>query len=157
MDINKTIEAFNSLIVINNDRLEGYRIASETIDDEYLQMFFNGLSQTSYTCKKALVDEVKRLGGTPDNGTRTSGKFFRAWMEIRAVLSRNDKRAILNLCAYGEEAALETYKKVLIQEVHEINSLEQNLLNQQYALLKIDYEKVNEMRNTFRMDKKLHK
>lgn len=154
MDIKKTIKAFNSLIVINNDRLEGYKIASETIDDEDLQLFFYKLSQTSGVCKKELVDEVKKLGGIPDNGTRTAGKFFRAWMEIKAVLTGNNKRVILNMCECGEDAALETYKKVLIQEVHEINSFEQNLLNNQYALLKSDHDKVKKMRNKLRTEEK---
>lgn len=155
MNIKKAIEAFNSLIIINNDRLEGYKIASETIDDEDLQLLFYRLSQTSGVCRKELIEEVRRLEGTPDTGTRTAGKFFRAWMEIKAILSGNDKRAILNLCVYGEDAALETYKKVLIQEVHEINSSEQNLLNKQYALLKLDYNEVSQMRNKIRLEEKM--
>jgi uncharacterized protein (TIGR02284 family) len=152
MDLSKTIEAFNSLIVINNDRIEGYKIASETINDDDLKSFFNELSQTSVECKKELIVEVERLGGIPDEGTRTSGKFFRAWMEIKAILSGNNKRAILNSCEYGEDAALETYKNVLIHEVHEINSYEQNLLNKQYALLKSDHGRVKVLRNVLRAE-----
>ena len=155
MDIKKTIEAFNSLIVINNDRLEGYKVASETIDDEDLQSFFYRLSQTSGRCKKELIEEVKKLGGVPDNGTRTAGKFFRVWMEIKAVLSGNNKRVILNLCECGEEAALATYKNVLIQEVNEINSFEQNLLNHHYALLKLDHDKVTKMQIKLRTEQKM--
>ncbi len=152
MDISKTIEAFNSLIVINNDRIEGYRTASETIEDEELQLFFSNLSKTSVECRKELIEEVERLGGTADKGTRTAGKFFRAWMEIKAILSGNNKRAILNSCECGEEAALESYKNVLIQDVHEINSYEQNLLNKQYALLKLDHSKVKLMQNVLRAE-----
>lgn len=152
MNTSKTIEAFNSLIVINNDRIEGYKTASETIEDDDLQSFFNDLSDTSVECRKELIEEVERLGGTPDKGTRTAGKFFRAWMEIKALLSGNDKRAILNSCEYGEDAALETYKNVLIQEVYEINSYEQNLLNKHYALLKSDQAKVKLLRKVLRAE-----
>jgi uncharacterized protein (TIGR02284 family) len=153
MNTSKTIEAFNSLIVINNDRIEGYRTASETIEDEDLQSFFHDLSKTSIECRKELINEVENLGGVPeDKGTRVAGKFFRAWMEIKAALSGNNKRAILNSCEYGEDAALETYKNILIQEVDNINPAEQDLLNKQYALLKSDHNKVKLMRNVLRAE-----
>lgn len=150
MDAKKTIEALNSLIVINNDRIEGYKTALESIHDYDLQLFFLDLIQTSVQCRKELIVEVEKLGGDPDTGTRVSGKFFRAWMEVKAALSGNDRNAILNSCEYGEDVALETYKNILIQEVHEIDSLEQKLLNNQYALLKTDHDKVRKMRNVYK-------
>ena len=122
MNTRKAIDAFNSLIVINNDRIEGYRIASNEIEDADLKLFFKVLGQTSIECRKELIEEVKKLGGIPDEGTKNCGKFFRAWMEVKAALTGNDRRAILNSCEYGEDVALEIYKNVLIQEVHEINS-----------------------------------
>ena len=155
MEISKTIDAFNSLIVINNDRIEGYKTALETIHDADLQMFFLDLIQTSVKCRKELIIEVEKLGGTPDTGTRTSGKIFRAWMEIKVAITKNDRKAILNSCEYGEDVALETYKNVLIQEVHEINSFEQKLLNNHYALLKSDHDKVKKMRNRIRKEKEI--
>ncbi len=150
MDTRKTIDAFNSLIVINNERIEGYKTALENIHDYDLQLFFLDLIETSVQCRKELIIEVEKLGGDPDTGTRVCGKFFRAWMEVKAALSVNDKKAILNSCEYGEDVALETYKNVLIQEVHEIDTLEQKLLNNQYALLKTDHDKVRKMRNMYK-------
>lgn len=40
MDAAKTIEAFNSLIVINNDRIEGYKTDSSEVPDDDLKVFF---------------------------------------------------------------------------------------------------------------------
>ena len=111
------------------------------------KFFFSELTQTSTLCKKELIAEVERLGGVPDERTRTTGKFFRAWMKIKVALTLNDRNAIIASCEYGERVALETYKNVLIQEVQAIDSAEQNLLNRQYALLKIDYDKVKLMHN----------
>lgn len=146
MDTRKTIDAFNSLIVINNDRIDGYRIASNEIEDVDLKSFFIDLAQTSVECLRELKEEVEKLGGVPDEGTRTSGKFFRAWMEVKAAFMGNNRNSILNSCECGENVALEIYKTVLIQDVHEINSYEQNLLNKQYALLKSDYDKLKLIR-----------
>lgn len=154
MNTRKAIDAFNSLIVINNDRIEGYRIASNEIEDADLKLFFKVLGQTSIECRRELIEEVKKLGGIPDEGTKNCGKFFRAWMEVKAALTGNDRRAILNSCEYGEDVALEIYKNVLIQEVHEINSAEQNLLNKQYALLKSDHNKLKMVRKVLKAEEK---
>jgi uncharacterized protein (TIGR02284 family) len=109
------------------------------------------LTQTSIDCKKELTAEVIRLGGTPDEGTRISGKFFRAWMDIKVALSTNDRKTILESCEFGEDVALNTYKKVLIQEYPDTNTAEQDMLNKQYALLKSDHDKVKKLRDSVRM------
>lgn len=153
MDTEKTIEALNKLIEINNDRIEGYKTANEETDETDLKMLFSGLMQTSVDCRKELVAEVKSLGGTPDEGTRTSGKFFRVWMEVKAALTSNDRKAILDSCEYGEDTALETYKNVLIQDHHETNLKEQDMLNKHYSLLKADHDKIKELRDAIANEK----
>lgn len=155
MEIQKTIEALNSLIVINNDRIEGYKTANDETKETDLKMLFSDLMQTSVECRKELVKEVTQLGGTPDEGTRTTGKFFRVWMDVKAALTGNDRKSILDSCEYGEDAALKTYKNVLIQDLHEINFIEQDMLNKHYALLKADHDKVKGLRDAIANEKSL--
>ena len=113
MDTEKTIEALNKLIVINNDRIEGYKTAAGEAKETDLKKLFSDLSQTSVECRKELVAEVTRLGGAPDEGTKTTGKFYRAWMDVKSALSGNDRATILDSCEFGEDVALQTYKKIL--------------------------------------------
>jgi uncharacterized protein (TIGR02284 family) len=153
MDISKTIDVFNSLIVINNDRIEGYKTASEEAKETDLKMLFSDLCQTSIDNRKELVAEVKKLGGTPEEGTRITGKFFRAWMDLKAAITGDNRKAILDSCEYGEETILKVYKESLIQDVHELNSNEQNLLNKQYAFLKADFAKITHILNLIEEEK----
>ena len=155
MEIEKTIEAFNSLIVINNDRIEGYKTAEAEADETDLKMLFSDLMQTSIQNRKDLVAEVIRLGGTPDEGTRITGKFFRVWMDVKAAFTGNDRKAILDSCEYGENVILETYKNVLIQDHKDTNSSEQQMLNRHYGLLKADYEKIKELRDAIKNGRRL--
>ncbi len=147
MEIEKTIEAFNSLIVINNDRIEGYKTAEAEAQETDLKMLFSDLMETSVQNRKELVAEVIRLGGTPDEGTRVTGKFFRVWMDVKALLTGNDRKAILESCEYGEDVALETYNKVLTQDQQDTSWKEQAMLNKQCTLLKADHDKVKHLRD----------
>lgn len=142
----KAIDALNSLIIINNDRIEGYKTANKETNETDLKMMFSNFMETSVICRNELVAEVIKLGGVPNEGTRITGKFFRVWMEVKPAFTGNDRKAILDSCKYGEDVALETYKNVLIQDLNDINSKEQNMLNKHYESLKSDYIQIVALR-----------
>lgn len=147
MDMEKSIDVLNTLIEINNDRIEGYETASEETEEKDLKTLFSQLMKTSQKCKTELVNEVLKLGGTPIEGTRTTGKFFRVWMDVKAALTGKDRKAILNSCEFGEDVAVATYVKVLKNDIEDITSEQQDLLKAQYALIKADHDKVKGLRD----------
>ena len=146
MENEKTIEVLNKLITINNDRIEGYETASKETEEQDLKTLFAQFSATSQKCKQQLTNEVSKLGGTPAEGTLTSGKFFRVWMDVKAALTGKDRKAILNSCEYGEDVAKGTYKKALENELENLNAEQQTMLKAQHNLLKADHDKVKSMR-----------
>lgn len=147
MDKETTIEVLNSLITINNDRVEGYRTAGEETEEQDLKTLFASFSSTSEKCKRELVTEVIKLGGTPAEGTRTTGKFFRVWMDVKAALTGKDRKAILNSCEYGEDVAKETYEKALENDSENLNAEQQSMIKAQHALLVADHNKVKTLRD----------
>ena len=155
MDNAKTIEALNSLIVINNDRIEGYKTANEEVKETDLKMLFSDLIQTSIQLKKELTAEVITLGGEPDKETRTDGKLYRVWMDIKAAFTGYDRKNILDSCVYGEQVALDAYKDVLNDNHEDTNSMQQQMLNKHYSHLKLDHDKVEQLRDLMVEEKKL--
>lgn len=148
MENQKTIDALNTLIEINNDRIEGYETASKETEETDLKTLFAQLAQTSEECREELVDEVEDLGGTPVEGTRISGKFFRVWMDVKAALTSKDRKAILNSCEYGEDVAVNAYKKVLEDDAKELTSDQLNMVQEQYELIKSDHDTVKSLRDS---------
>jgi uncharacterized protein (TIGR02284 family) len=67
-------------------------------------------------------------------------------MDVKAALSGNDRKTILDSCEYGEDVILKVYKKILIEDHQDTSSTEQDLLNKHYALLKSDHDKVKDLR-----------
>jgi uncharacterized protein (TIGR02284 family) len=153
MDNEKSIDILNTLIVINNDRIEGYETASKETDEADLKALFEHFKQTSKKLRTQLTDEVKRLGGTPDGGTRTAGKFFRVWMNVKAALTSKNRKVILDSCEYGEEVARETYRNVLSKELEKLSADQQSILHEQYSLLKADGEKVESLKEAAEVNK----
>ncbi len=152
MENDKTIEVLNTLITINNDRIEGYETAAKETEEHDLKTFFSDLKQTSVNCNEELSREVTRLGGTATDGTKATGKFFRVWMDVKAALTGNDRKAILNSCEYGEDVAKDTYKDALENDLENLNAEQQSMIKEQHALLVADHDKVTMMRD-LEMDK----
>lgn len=148
MENQKSIDALNSLIEINNDRIEGYETASKETEETELKTLFAQLAQTSHECRADLVSEVEALAGTPAEGTKVSGKFFRVWMDVKAALTGKDRKAILDSCEYGEDAAVDTYKKVLENDAPELTADQITMIEEQYELIAADHDTVKSLRDS---------
>lgn len=148
MDNEKTIDVLNSIIQINNDRIEGYETASKETEDAELKNLFASFIDSSEQCKNDLEEEVKKLGGEPTESTRTTGKFFRVWMDVKATLTSNDSKAILNSCEYGENAAQDAYVSVLTDELENLTAEQQTMLAEQKKLLQADNNKIISLRDS---------
>jgi len=97
--------------------------------------------------KSELVAEVTRMGGEPEDGTRASGKIYRAWMEVKAAVTGKERKTVLNSCEYGEDVAKDTYKKVLEDHYTDLSDAQQKLVSTQYVQLKADHDAVRNLRD----------
>ena len=147
MEKETTIEVLNTLITINNDRIEGYETASNETEEQDLKTFFAMFGSTSEKCKRELVAEVLKLGGTPSVGTRTTGKFFRVWMDVKSAITGKDRKAILNSCEYGEDVAKDTYEKALENDAEDLSAEQQSMIKAQHKLLAADHDRIKSMRD----------
>ncbi len=144
----KAIDTLNKLVQVNNDRIAGYEKASENTVETDLQSLFSNFANTSRKCNQELIGEIKDLGGTPVEGTNVTDKFFRAWKDVKAALSGNDRKSIFDSCILGEEKAVEEYKNVLGADIEYLNSEQQTMLGAHLAMLRDDYNKIKSIRDT---------
>ena len=147
MEKEKAIEELNSLITINNDRIEGYETASNETEESDLKSLFAQFISTSQKCKEELSREVTTLGGEIAEGTKVSGKFFRVWMDVKAALTGKDRKAILNSCEDGEDEAQATYEKTLENESEHLNAKHLTMIDAQKMALKADHDLVKSLRD----------
>jgi uncharacterized protein (TIGR02284 family) len=145
MENDKTVSVLNNLIQINNDRIEGYKTASDETKESDLKSLFSEFQSTSSSINSELRGEVLRLEGKPTEDTRITGKFFRAWMDVKAALTGNDRKAILESCEYGEDVAKKTYEDELENNSDNLTMEQQQMLKQQHSLLINDHNKVKSM------------
>ena len=112
--IEKTASTLSDLIIINNDRYEGYKKAMDQTKDMDLKDLFSTFSMQSKANNASLRALVPASEEAPDRDeTRISGKFYRAWMDIKNALDSNNRKQVLSSCEYGEDVAKKAYEEAL--------------------------------------------
>jgi uncharacterized protein (TIGR02284 family) len=109
----EVISTLNGLIEICRDGQEGFRTAAEGVKSAKLRELFQSYSQQRAGFASELQDEVRRLGGEPEQTGSLVASLHRGWMGLRAALEGGDERAIVGECERGEEMALDTYRSSL--------------------------------------------
>lgn len=110
----KTNTAVRDLIIINNDRTEGYKTAASETKEADLQILFNRFSEQSRGFATELKQFITDADDMPKSDeTKNTGKLYRVWMDVKAAITANDRKAVLSSCEFGEDKAKQTYKDVL--------------------------------------------
>jgi uncharacterized protein (TIGR02284 family) len=144
----ETIDVLNDLIQINNDRIASYEkaIRETKAEDDDLKILFATMIAESHRIRIALSAEVQALGADVEQGTTTTGKIYRAWMDVKAALGGNNRHAILASCEAGEDATQKAYRAALS---HDLPSFIRDLLTQQQEALRASHDGVKTLRDQF--------
>jgi uncharacterized protein (TIGR02284 family) len=129
-------EILNDLVKINNDRIAGYEKAiSESKDlDIDLKAIFESMIRESNQYKTELSAKIEENGGMVEDDTTSSGKIYRAWMDIKSAMTANDRQSILESCEFGEDAAQRAYESALSSELLTDSSVQKMVAEEQVSL-----------------------
>lgn len=143
----KIVGTLNDLVRINNDRIVGYQKAIEELkpEDADLKALFERYTLQSKEYLTELNTVVHEMGGTPASDTTNSGKIYRVWMDLKATLTGKDRKAILENCLFGEDAAQKAYDMALNSET-ELDPMLRELIVNQKVSLRVSHDEVKKLR-----------
>lgn len=142
------LEVLNDLVRINNDRITGYERAIKEASDEDVDLkgLFRSMANESQQYVSELSSRIANLGGTATDDTTNSGKIYRAWMDVKAVFTGQDRKALLASCEFGEDAAQKAYDEALSSD-SEIDSESRQLIMDQKTSLKKSHDMIKKYRD----------
>lgn len=106
----KGLDTLRELIIVNNDRFEGYKTAANETDDARFKALFAELSMQS----TKFSDELRKLIPPHEEApcsdeTKIFGELYRSWMEMKNALTESNNHAILLSCEFSEDIIRKTY------------------------------------------------
>ncbi|GEM63748.1 hypothetical protein SF1_17300 [Sphingobacterium faecium NBRC 15299] len=111
-----TAEIIHDLILINNDRIDGYTRALGNLkdgSDQDLRSLFEDYIQQTTQFNHELNPFAVINGEETTEGKPISGKLHRFWLDLKASLSGHDRKSILEECERGEDASKKAYEKAI--------------------------------------------
>lgn len=138
---------FNKLIVIHNDRIEGYASAFNETDDLDLKECFNELTRTSRICKMELVSRINILGGTSVPKHKRNGNFLCLLNYIQAANKETGRQDILDSLNYGESISRCNYEQVLRANQRNLILEYSSMIKLHISQLELDHSRLRSLRD----------
>lgn len=142
----KTADTLNELALFVNDRIEGYRTAARESKDPELQAYYQGLARQSQQFVSELNGFAREAGGNAENDTTLKGKFYRGFMDAKALVTARDEQSILDSNLYGEEWALKAYREALDDD--ELQGPARGAVQRQYETSQQTYQRLKQLKST---------
>jgi len=144
----KTSATLKDLIIINNDRYEGYKTAAQETKETDLKELFNSYSRQSSVFGQELREFIPAGEDEPKpDETKNTGKLFRAWMDLKAAVTSHDRHAILASCEFGEDATKRHYEDAL-ENPQELSPEVLEIIRKQNGELKKAHARIKALRDT---------
>lgn len=146
-DLTKTREVVNDLIRINNDRIEGYEKAIKELPEGNadLKNLFSGFISQSRELKSELQTYSGPLDEDAGNETTTAGKVYRGWMGVKQTFAMDDRKAVLESCEFGEDAAQKAYSDAEMED--QVSAAVKAMIMQQKRELRRSHDEVKKLRD----------
>ena len=109
----KIADALNELALFINDRIEGYKTAEHETKDPQNQAYYRQLVQQSEQFVQEINGFARAAGGDAESSTTLKGKFYRGFMDAKALVTARSESSILDSNIYGEEWAIKAYVEAL--------------------------------------------
>jgi uncharacterized protein (TIGR02284 family) len=97
------IGVLNELIETTIDSVTGYEDSAENIGNERLREIFRQRATERQQVVSDLREEVRRLGGNPEDSGTFMGKTHQRFLDLKAAVTGRDEKAIVNEVERGED------------------------------------------------------
>jgi uncharacterized protein (TIGR02284 family) len=112
-DKNDDLTILKTLTSTLNDSVNGYRESAEKVTSPQLTSLFSEFAGKREQASSELQAEVRRLGGEPDQDGTVLGGIHQSWLDLKAAVTGNDDKAVINEVERGEDYLKEKFEAAL--------------------------------------------
>jgi uncharacterized protein (TIGR02284 family) len=107
------ISTLNTLIATTIDSITGYENSAKDIDSERFREIFRQRADERQRVVQELRDEVRRLGGDPEDGGSFLGKAHQRFEDVKSAVTGGNDESIINEVERGEDYLKEKFEAAL--------------------------------------------
>ena len=139
MTNDNVISTLNNLIETCKDGENGFRTASDGVKNSELKTLFLTYSQQRAQFAAELQNEVRNLGGDPEDTGSVAASLHRGWINIKSTVTGEDEGAVISECERGEDSAVRNYQDALKED---LPANIQTVVQRQYTQVKEAHDRI---------------
>ena len=107
------ISTLNTLIATTIDSITGYENSAKDIDNQRFAEIFRQRASERQQVVQDLREEVRRLGGNPEDDGSFLGKTHQRFEDLKSAITGQDEKAIINEVERGEDYLKDKFETAL--------------------------------------------
>ena len=145
MDSQDQITTLNELIETTLDSVSGYEDSAKNIDNERLRETFRQRADERQQVVVQLREEVRRLGGDPEESGTFLGKAHQRFEDLKAAITGRDEKAIVNEVERGEDYIKAKFEAAL--EKGDLSGESRTVVERAYQSVRAGHDQMSQLKH----------
>ena len=141
----ESITTLNTLIATTIDSVNGYEDSAQNVDNERFREIFRERASERQEVVQKLREEVRRLGGNPEDEGSFLGKAHQRFEDLKAAITGRDEKAIINEVERGEDYLKEKWQAAL--QSGNLHGESHDLVEQCYQSVKSGHDQISQLKH----------
>ena len=145
MDNKDQIATLNTLLATTIDSVKGYEESAQNIDSEQLRQIFRQNADERQQVVTSLREEVRRLGGDPEESGSFMGAAHQRFEDLKAAITGRDEKSIVNEVERGEDYIKGKFETAL--ESGELTGDSRQAAEQCYQTVRRGHDQISQLKH----------
>ena len=143
MENQDQISTLNTLIETTIDSITGYEESAQNVDNERFRQIFRERADERQQVVSQLREEVRRLGGDPEESGTFLGKAHQRFEDLKAAITGRDEQAIVNEVERGEDYIKGKYEAAL----NELTGDSRSVVERAYQSVREGHDQISALKH----------
>ncbi|HET9397443.1 MAG TPA: PA2169 family four-helix-bundle protein [Sphingomicrobium sp.] len=128
------------------DSVNGYREAAQHVGSAEFKQMFTELGDERSQVLSDLQAELGRLGGSADRDGTTMGTLHQRWLDLKASITGNDDKAVINEVERGEDYLKEKFETAMASD--KLDGAVRGIVEQAYGSVREGHDRVSALKHS---------
>jgi uncharacterized protein (TIGR02284 family) len=140
------VDVLNGLIKTTLDSVGGYREAADNADKSQFKSMFTQRATKRSELARELQQQVRALGGEPEDDQGVVGKAHNQFVGLKTALSGDNDKAVIDEVERGEDHIRDRFQHALKDDG--LPPPAREAVSRAYASIKADHDEVSRIKQT---------
>ncbi len=145
-DHSAEITTLNTLTTTLIDSVNGYENSAKDIESEKFREIFRQRADERQQAVELMRNEIRRLGGDPEDSGSTLGHLHQRFEDLKAAITGNDEKAIINEVERGEDYLKEKFETALNGDT--LTGESRAVVEQAYQSVKSGHDQIAQLKHS---------